>query len=139
MKRPKRKDYPNGVYGDISYNKQLNKYCSFLENRLKEQQKQHLIDMMKDDEKLGLYDYVGECKGNNGNGCFMDSCGHNCGCFKKQIMYSEEDLIAFAKFAKSYSTPHDVEKAFEQYKKKQIMYNFTVTFIKDKQIRQEII
>ena len=20
------------------------------------------------------------CTGNNGNGCFMDSCGHNCGC-----------------------------------------------------------
>ena len=38
-KRPKRLDYPNGVYGDISYNKQLNKYCSYLENRLKEQQK----------------------------------------------------------------------------------------------------
>ena len=56
MKRPKRLDYPNGVYGDISYNKQLNKYCSYLENRLKEQQKQHLIDMMQEVEKLGLYD-----------------------------------------------------------------------------------
>ena len=21
-----------------------------------------------------------KCTGNNGNGCFMDSCGHNCGC-----------------------------------------------------------
>ena len=50
---------------------------------MKEQQKQHLINMMKDDEDLGLYDYVGECTGNNGNGCFMDSCGHNCGCFKR--------------------------------------------------------
>lgn len=20
------------------------------------------------------------CTGNNGNGCYMDSCGHNCGC-----------------------------------------------------------
>ena len=20
------------------------------------------------------------CTGNNGNGCFMDSCGHDCGC-----------------------------------------------------------
>jgi hypothetical protein len=20
------------------------------------------------------------CTGNNGNGCFLDSCGHNCGC-----------------------------------------------------------
>jgi len=29
------------------------------------------------------YKYVGECNGNDGNGCFMDSCGHDCGCFKK--------------------------------------------------------
>lgn len=21
-----------------------------------------------------------KCTGNSGNGCFMDSCGHNCGC-----------------------------------------------------------
>lgn len=21
-----------------------------------------------------------KCTGNNGNGCFLDSCGHNCGC-----------------------------------------------------------
>lgn len=20
------------------------------------------------------------CTGNNGNGCYLDSCGHNCGC-----------------------------------------------------------
>ena len=20
------------------------------------------------------------CTGNNGEGCFLDSCGHNCGC-----------------------------------------------------------
>jgi hypothetical protein len=29
------------------------------------------------------YKYIGECKGNNDNGCFMESPGHNCGCFKK--------------------------------------------------------
>jgi len=27
------------------------------------------------------YDYIGECNGNKGNGCFMDSSGHDCGCF----------------------------------------------------------
>ena len=26
------------------------------------------------------YDNFIKCAGNNGNGCFMDSCGHNCGC-----------------------------------------------------------
>jgi len=25
----------------------------------------------------------GECKGNNDNGCFMESPGHDCGCFKR--------------------------------------------------------
>jgi hypothetical protein len=29
------------------------------------------------------YELVGECKGNNDDGCFMNSCGHNCGCFEK--------------------------------------------------------
>ena len=28
--------------------------------------------------------YVGECNGNNDNGCFQDSSGHNCGCFKRK-------------------------------------------------------
>lgn len=36
-------------------------------------------------------EYVGECKGNDGNGCFMDSCGHNCGCFKKVIKNESTD------------------------------------------------
>jgi hypothetical protein len=29
------------------------------------------------------YKYIGECKGNNDNGCFMESPGHDCGCFKR--------------------------------------------------------
>jgi hypothetical protein len=29
------------------------------------------------------YKYIGECKGNNDNGCFIESPGHNCGCFKR--------------------------------------------------------
>ena len=28
-------------------------------------------------------EYVGKCNGNNDDGCFQDSPGHNCGCFKK--------------------------------------------------------
>ena len=36
---------------------------------------------------------IGECKGNNGNGCFMDSCGHDCGCFTiQERSYSEEEV-----------------------------------------------
>jgi len=34
MERPKRLNYPNGIYGDISYLKQLEKYCSYLQNLL---------------------------------------------------------------------------------------------------------
>jgi hypothetical protein len=31
-----------------------------------------------------MKNYVGECKGNDGGGCFLDSCGHDCGCFTVQ-------------------------------------------------------
>jgi hypothetical protein len=51
----------------------------------KEQQKKHIIDMMEKDQELGLYEYIGECKGNNNNGCFMDSSGHDCGCYTRVI------------------------------------------------------
>ena len=34
------------------------------------------------------YKYIGECKGNNDNGCFMESPGYDCGCYKK--VYQEE-------------------------------------------------
>jgi hypothetical protein len=38
--------------------------------------------------------YVGECKGNNDDGCFQDSPAHNCGCFTKKPKYdSNGDLI----------------------------------------------
>jgi hypothetical protein len=29
------------------------------------------------------YIYIGECKGNNDNGCFMESPGYDCGCYKR--------------------------------------------------------
>jgi len=34
------------------------------------------------------YVYKGECKGNNDNGCFLDSCGHDCGCFTREVVTS---------------------------------------------------
>jgi hypothetical protein len=52
---------------------------------MKEEQKQHLIDMMQEDERLGLYEYIGVCEGNNGDGCFMDSSGHDCGCYTRVV------------------------------------------------------
>ena len=35
MKRPDRQNYPNGVFGDISYEDRLERYCSYLENQNK--------------------------------------------------------------------------------------------------------
>ena len=32
-------------------------------------------------ETYEMKKYIGECKGNDGGGCFLDSCGHDCGCF----------------------------------------------------------
>ncbi len=30
------------------------------------------------------FELIGECKGNDGNGCFMDNSAHSCGCFVKK-------------------------------------------------------
>ena len=68
---------------------------------------------------------IGECKGNNGNGCFMDSCGHDCGCFTiKERSYSEEDMrecwMACLGFNKpdKFNSRVKFEQWFEQFKKK---------------------
>jgi len=62
----------------------------------------------------------GECTGNNDNGCFMESPGHDCGCFKR--MYSEEEVETIAKDAydmgKNYLLTGVFDKWFEQYRKK---------------------
>ena len=31
------------------------------------------------------YKYIGECNGNNDNGCFLDSPAHDCGCFIRVV------------------------------------------------------
>lgn len=38
-----------------------------------------LFDFVFGAEKVETENDI-KCTGNNGNGCFMDSCGHNCGC-----------------------------------------------------------
>jgi hypothetical protein len=37
-----------------------------------------------------------KCTGNNDNGCFMDSCGHNCGC--EGLKEFGEELMKVIKF-----------------------------------------
>lgn len=36
-KRPKREDYPVGIYGDIEYDAKIERYCTYLERKLKNQ------------------------------------------------------------------------------------------------------
>jgi hypothetical protein len=37
------------------------------------------------------YEYIGECNGNNDNGCFLDSCGHDCGCFERVLKQPKQE------------------------------------------------
>ena len=59
-------------------------------SRLPQDETDHLLStlankkrLMEDVNKIE-YEYIGECNGNNGNGCFLDSCGQECGCFIRQ-------------------------------------------------------
>jgi hypothetical protein len=44
-----------------------------------------------------VMEYVGKCNGNNNNGCFQDSSGHNCGCFNKQPKLDSNGCIILKK------------------------------------------
>jgi hypothetical protein len=44
-----------------------------------------------------VMEYVGKCNGNNDNGCFQDSSGHNCGCFNKQPKIDSENFLILKK------------------------------------------
>jgi hypothetical protein len=44
-----------------------------------------------------VMEYVGKCNGNNDNGCFQDSSGHNCGCFNKQPKIDSEGCLILKK------------------------------------------
>ena len=120
MKRPKRTDYPNGVYGDASYNQQLNKYCSYLENKLKEQQKKHIVDMMKDDEDLGLYD---------------DTKSQEWG-FENFIETEEDAKIFIDTLIKAPEPNEKLKTAFQNHNTVEL---FTITFWQNKQIKQQTI
>jgi hypothetical protein len=61
----------------------------------------------------------GECTGNNDNGCFMESPGHDCGCFKR--MYSEEEVLEIIRqyaLEEHLITSSKPDIWFKQYKKK---------------------
>jgi hypothetical protein len=45
--------------------------------------KLHYKIIIPQKESKQEYEYIGKCNGNEGNGCFLDSPGHNCGCFNR--------------------------------------------------------
>ena len=69
--------------------------------------KEETKQSVKDYEQQGLekyshelepkqdYEYIGECKGNDGNGCFLDNCGHDCGCFVRKPKQETLEKIYF--------------------------------------------
>lgn len=60
------------------------------------------------------FEYIGECKGNNDNGCFMDSPAHNCGCFtrvSKQEILEKKLLIEASKKVWNEQHPNPIEMA----------------------------
>jgi hypothetical protein len=62
------------------------------------------------------YEYAGECNGNNGNGCFMDSPGHDCGCFTKVPKEEPKDNNFYEKL-KQYFEKTPREKVLEDWAK----------------------
>ena len=51
--RPKRENYPIGIYGDIDYQERIERYCTYLENRNKALTKQcNRADVVGQSEQL---------------------------------------------------------------------------------------
>jgi hypothetical protein len=67
-------------------------------------------------KKKQEYEYAGECNGNNGNGCFMDSPGHDCGCFTKVPKEEPKDNNFYEKL-KQYFEETPREKVLEDWAK----------------------
>ena len=42
-------------------------------------------------------EYIGECNGNDNNGCFQDSPGHNCRCFEYKPKLDSEGCLILTK------------------------------------------
>jgi hypothetical protein len=51
--RPKRENYPIGIYGDIDYQESLERYCTYLENRNKALTEQcNIVSVVGQSEQL---------------------------------------------------------------------------------------
>ena len=88
----------------------------------KEEQKQHLIDMMRDDENLGLYENWVEDAEKESSLSDLNSkanifwSGYRVGVKSKERMYSEEEVLDI--IANCDGSVTQAKKWFEQFKKK---------------------
>ena len=64
---------PNVILVSIIIDELFSSKISFVQKKL--YRRKNSLNMLDDS-----YNNFIKCTGNNGNGCFMDSCGHNCGC-----------------------------------------------------------
>ena len=67
---------------------EVEKYCSTgrkCDNKGLSCHNARLKIVIPKEEPKQEYEYIGECKGNDGNGCFMDNPAHNCGCFVRKL------------------------------------------------------
>jgi len=76
--------------------------------------KQEILDEMKRiEEPKKEYNYIGECNGNKGNGCFMDSSGHDCGCFIRVLKEeNKQEIVINEKCSKCGSSQYQIGKPF---------------------------
>ena len=85
----------------------------------KEEQKQHLIDIMKDDEELELYEEAAENKYGLSDQYWKDRIGFVHGAkWQAERMYSEEDMEEAFENGLKRSFDSDFDRWFEQFKKK---------------------
>ena len=80
--------YSKGVKGLMSFNYK----CWGIFNLDFSQRTKITLEQLEEMLMPIQYHFVGECKGNNDDGCFLESCGHDCGCFKK-VPKSENPLF----------------------------------------------
>ena len=85
-----------------------------------EDKKQHLISMMQEDEKLGLYD---------------DTKSQEWGL--ENFLVTEEDAKIFIEAVENIPEPN--EKLKQVFKNYNAMQNYTITYWQEKQVRQMIV
>jgi hypothetical protein len=61
------------------------------------------------EEPKQKYKYIGECNGNNQNGCFLDSPAHDCGCFTR-VVKDEPKQVSLEEIAKKYAIDVNVKR-----------------------------